>query len=162
MRSSERGFTYLSLLIVVALLGGGLAAFGEYHSHAAQREKEADLLFVGGEFRRAISQYYESSPGGHLRYPARLDDLLKDQRFAFNRRYLRKLYADPMTGKPDWGLVESPEGGIMGVYSLSKEDPVKTGNFAFEDRAFEKARGYKDWQFVHQRPPSPPGPSAAR
>jgi type II secretory pathway pseudopilin PulG len=158
----QKGFTYLTLLVVVAFLGGGLAAFGEFYSHAAQRDKEAELLFVGGEFRRAIGQYYDSSPAGHLRYPARLDDLLQDKRFAFNRRYLRKLYADPLTGKPEWGLVESPEGGIMGVYSLSKEEPVKTGNFDQEDSAFSKAKNYRDWRFEHQPPPSPSGPTAAR
>ena len=66
-RRSEQGFGYLSVLIMVAFMGGGLAAFGEYYSHAAQREKEAELLFVGNEFRRAIGEYYESSPAGHNR-----------------------------------------------------------------------------------------------
>jgi type II secretory pathway pseudopilin PulG len=153
MRSSERGFTYLSLLLTVALMGGGLAAFGEYYSHAAQREKETELLYVGGEIRRAIGEYYHSSPGGHWRYPRRLEDLLKDERFAFNRRYLRKLYADPMTAGSDWGLVEAPDGGIMGVYSRSQAEPVKTGNFSAEDRAFDNTKRYTEWRFVHEPPP---------
>jgi hypothetical protein len=165
-RRSEQGFGYLSVLIMVAFMGGGLAAFGEYYSHAAQREKEAELLFVGNEFRRAIGEYYESSPAGHNRYPQRLEDLLKDERFAFTRRYLRKIYPDPMTGTRDWGLVEAPEGGVMGVYSRSGAKPLKTGNFAARDLAFKDARRYQEWRFVHAPPPtpstSPPGPTAQR
>ena len=46
----QGGFTYVGLLIAVALMGVGLAAYGELYSHAAQREKEAELLFIGGQF----------------------------------------------------------------------------------------------------------------
>src|SRR5262245_2415465 len=37
----QRGFTYLGLLLIVAAMGFGMAAFGEFASNAAQREKEA-------------------------------------------------------------------------------------------------------------------------
>src|SRR5688572_24513073 len=59
----QRGFTYLGLMLVVAVMGGGMAAFGELYSHAAQREKERELLFVGNQFRQAIASYYNKSPG---------------------------------------------------------------------------------------------------
>lgn len=170
MRSTEQGFGYLSVLVIVAFMGGGLAAFGEYWSHAAQRDKEAELLFVGNEFRRAIGEYYASSPAGHNSYPQRLEDLLQDERFAFTRRYLRKIYLDPMTATRNWGLVEAPEGGVMGVYSRSTAEPVKIGNFAVRDLAFDKAKRYQEWRFVYAPPPappaasptSPPGPTAQR
>jgi type II secretory pathway pseudopilin PulG len=148
-RSSHKGFTYLWVLLAVAALGGGLAAFAEAWSHAAQREKEAELLFAGDEYRRAIAQYFENSPAGYRRYPERLEELLKDERFAFNRRYLRKLYRDPLTGGR-WGVVQAPEGGIMGVYSKSDEAPLKTGNFAKDDQDFAKAERYSEWRFVYQ------------
>ena len=41
-------------------------------------------------------------------------------------------------------MVEAPEGGIMGVYSLSREEPIKTGNFNQEDTAFSKAKNYRE------------------
>ena len=53
VRPRSRGFTYLSLLLIVAALGTGMAAFGELASHAAQREKEAELLFIGDAYREA-------------------------------------------------------------------------------------------------------------
>jgi len=147
----EGGFTYLGLLLIVAAMGAGMAAFGELASHAAQREKEAELLFIGDAYREAIGRYYESSPAGHKRYPASLEKLLKDERFAFNRRYLRRLYRDPVTGK-DWATVEAPEGGIMGVRSASEMRPSKSGNFPPGYEAFEGAARYADWQFIYSAP----------
>ena len=147
------------ILIAVAALGGGLAAYGESWSHGMQREKEAELLFVGNEYRRAIAQYYENSPAGTRRYPERLEDLLKDERFAFNRRYLRRLYRDPITGAA-WGIVKAPEGGIMGVYSQSPEEPAKSGNFRKDDQDFGKAKRYDEWRFVFSPPPPPAAPAS--
>jgi hypothetical protein len=139
-------------------MGVGMAAFGELASHAAQREKEAELLFVGDAYREAIRQYYESSPAGHKRYPRSLDQLLRDDRFSFNRRHLRRLYRDPMTGK-EWATVEAPEGGIMGVHSVSEAAPAKSGSFPAGYEAFEDAARYADWQFVY----APlAGPSASK
>src|SRR5687767_9452079 len=59
----ESGFTLLGLLLVVGVMGAGLAAYGQIYSHQAQREKEAELLFVGNQFRQAIAAYYERTPG---------------------------------------------------------------------------------------------------
>ncbi len=153
----QAGFTYLIVLILVAALGFGLAAVGEFTSHAEQRAKEVELLFVGNQFRDAIGAYYENTPGIAKRYPQKLEDLLEDNRFPTIKRYLRRLYVDPMTAKAQWGLVEAPGGGIMGVYSRSSTEPVKTGSFAAADRAFSGATHYSDWQFSYV----PVNPAAA-
>ena len=129
-------------------MGTGLVAFGELASNAAKREKEQELMFVGDAYRQAIGQYYEGSPGGNKVWPKSLEQLLKDERFAFNRRYLRRLYRDPVTGK-DWATVEAPEGGIMGVRSASEAPPSKTANFPVGYETFEGAQRYTDWQFVY-------------
>jgi type II secretory pathway pseudopilin PulG len=154
----QQGFTYLALLIVVAVAGAVLAAIGELASHAGQREKEADLLFAGHQFRDAIAAYYERSPGGAKRYPQKLEDLLEDRRYATTQRYLRRIYRDPLTGGREWGLVEAPNGGIMGVYSKSEEPPVKTGAFSKSDEAFTGAVQYADWKFTY----SPTGLAASQ
>src|SRR4051812_38747146 len=90
---SQQGFTYLAVMIVVATLGFGLAAIGEFTSHAQQREKEVELLFVGNEFRQEITAYYEQTPGVVKRYPQKLEDLLQDKRYPMAKRYLRRIYA---------------------------------------------------------------------
>jgi type II secretory pathway pseudopilin PulG len=155
----QRGFTYLALLISIAVTGAALAAVGELSSHAAQREKENELLFVGGEIRHAIAAFYERSPGAK-RYPASLEELLEDKRHPMPQRYLRRIYPDPLTGKPDWGVLDAPGGGIMGVYSVSEMQPVKTGNFAPENESFTDAQRYADWKFFYV-PKQPPAQQSA-
>jgi len=145
----QRGFTYLAFMLFVALLGAGLAAYGELASHAAQREKEAELLFRGEQYRDAIASYYKKEQ----RYPKALQDLLEDKRYPMPVRHLRKLYRDPITGDEEWGLVEAPGGGVMGVFSRSEQEPVKTGNFSPKNQEFAETQRYADWKFVH----SPPG-----
>lgn len=142
----QRGFTYIGLLISVAITGAGLAAFAEFASHAAQREKEAELLFRGNAFQTGIASYYSKEQ----RYPQSLEQLLEDKRYPMPVRHLRKLYADPMTGEANWGLVEAPGGGgVMGVHSRSEAVPIKTGNFLLKNEEFGKAERYSDWKFVH-------------
>ena len=63
-RSRSSGFTYLALLIAVAITAGALAAAGGLYSHVSQREKERELLFIGEQFRQAIALYYWRTPGG--------------------------------------------------------------------------------------------------
>jgi hypothetical protein len=46
-------------------------------------------------------------------------------------------------------LVKAPDGGIMGVYSLSEDSPKKVANFGFANREFEGASKYSDWKFVY-------------
>ena len=148
-RSRSNGFTFLSLLIAVAITSAALAAMGGIWSQAAQREKERELLFVGEQFRQAIALYYWRTPGGAHQYPKDLEALLEDKRWPVTQRYLRRLYRDPVTGTTDWGVVEAPGGaGIMGVYSKSGEIPIKTAGFPARWASFQDARNYSDWKFV--------------
>jgi hypothetical protein len=143
---SEDGFTYLTVLFLVALLGLGLARAGQVWRTAAMREREAELLYVGNQYRLAIERYYKH---GMLQYPQKIDDLLEDPRYPEVERYLRRPYFDPMTGKDEWGLVKAPDGGIMGVYSLSEDKPFKIAGFGVENQSFEGAGKYSDWKFVY-------------
>lgn len=149
-RRGQRGFTYLGLLFTVAIAGIVLAAIGVLWSTERQRERERELLAVGEEFRRAIGSYYERSPGTVKRYPAKLEDLTKDNRFITVQRHLRQIYRDPVTGTADWGVIAAPEGGIMGVQSLSTAEPIKQGNFPPRWSEFEGKRSYADWRFVYR------------
>lgn len=157
------GFTYLTVLFIVAILLGGLAMVGEMWETVAKRDKESELLFVGNEYRKAIARYYESTPGVAKGYPRTLEDLLKDSRMPSTQRYLRRLYRDPF-GSTEWGIVKAPDGGIAGVYSLSEEKPLKTGNFKLRDAGFEGAQRYADWKFIYSpaaAAQSAPKPAAA-
>src|SRR5207248_3217518 len=67
----QRGFTYIGLLIIIAIMGMGLAAFGELYSHAAQRDKERELLFVADQAFEGAEHYadwaFTYSPPGLAR-----------------------------------------------------------------------------------------------
>jgi type II secretory pathway pseudopilin PulG len=152
----QRGFTFIGVLIVTAVIGVGLAGLGQVWSVHAQRERERELLFVGDQYRAAILSYSASTPAGKPRYPRDLDDLLDDKRHPVTRRHLRQLYPDPLTGKADWEIVRSPEGGIVAVHSRHGGSPMKVGNFPRQFSAFETAATYRDWVFGAPPPGSSP------
>lgn len=140
------GFTYLGLLLFIAIAGIGLAAVGQSWHTEMKREKETELLFIGSQFRRALVSYYESTPSGPKQYPATLQELLRDARTPKAKRLLRRIYVDPMTGRNEWGLVKQ-NGRIVGVYSLSQEQPLKTAGFDPEFASLGAAKTYSDWRF---------------
>ena len=145
----QSGFTYLTALFVVAFMGVGMAYVGEAWHTIAVREREVELLHVGNQYRKAIERYYK---GGPAQYPRSLADLTMDPRKPGIERYLRRVYPDPVTGSNEWGIVKAPDGGVMGVYSLSEAKPWKRTNFRVVDRDFEKAEKYADWKFVFLPP----------
>lgn len=153
---AQAGFSYIGLLILVAMMGVALAATGDLWQTTRQREREDELLYVGHQFRQAIQRFYQQTPGRVKRYPMSLDELLLDPRFLDKRRYLRKVYIDPMTGSADWGLVKGPNGELYGVYSKSEEVPIKKANFKLADAAFEGRSKYSEWQFTYLLGPSAP------
>jgi type II secretory pathway pseudopilin PulG len=141
----SRGFTYLGVLLAIALLGIALAAVGTTWTTVVQRERETQLLFAGDAFRAAIASYYTSGPAPRL--PQTLGELVQDERQPVPRRHLRRIYLDPMTGGSDWELLRDPDGGIYGVASRSQRAPMKRANFSDEDAAFAAADHYCDWRF---------------
>lgn len=148
-RHSCAGFTYIGVLLAVALMGAMLAAVATIWHQVQQRENEQQLLFIGAQFRQAIAAYYENSPGPVKQFPKRLEDLLEDTRVPYTVRYLRKIFHDPLTGSTEWGLVKDAEGGIVGVHSRSDAVPLKQANFGGKFAQFEGRKRYSDWQFVY-------------
>ena len=114
-RRSQRGFTYLWVIVAIALIGIGLLAVSEVWVTTARRQKLAELDWIGTQFTQAIGSYYYSASNINNRYPSSLQDLLEDRRDATMRRHLREVYLDPFTGVPDWEFVTSSDGRIHGV-----------------------------------------------
>ena len=159
--SRQVGFTYLTVMFIVAILLGGLAIVGETWETSARREKEVELLFIGNQYRRAIGLYYLSTPGVVKAYPRQIEDLLKDPRQPGTVRHLRKLFPDPMTGKP-FVVIKGADGGIQGVNSPSDDAPLKVANFRLRDATFEGAQKYSEWKFIHTPPAVPAAPGTAK
>jgi type II secretory pathway pseudopilin PulG len=158
MRRAHRGFGYLALLILVAVLGMAAASTVQVGALLQRRFAEDQLLFVGAEFERAFSSYAAATPPGRSPYPRALDELVRDPRFPGLRRHLRRIYVDPITGREEWGLLVSPDGGIGGVHSLSALQPIKQSGFDGGWERLANRSQYQEWLFGVQAGwmPQPP------
>ena len=148
----QRGFGLVFLLLAVAVLGATAMIVATDWAQQIQREKEDELLRVGDQYAQAIAAYYFGSPNPVRRYPNDLSALLEDRRVPFLRRHLRTLYADPLTGSQDWGLVPAPDGGIMGVYSRSAKAPWQRMSMTLNHTNLPSAQQYSDWKFIARTP----------
>jgi type II secretory pathway pseudopilin PulG len=163
-RRRAAGFTYLGALFLLALTGLGLAGAGEAWSLASRRARERELLWVGGQYVRALQSYLEQSPG-RLEYPRTVEDLVEDRRFPVPRHHLRQPYLDPVTRAP-FVPIRTREGRIGGVRSASDEAPLKQAGFPRRWQEFQGRVRYSDWLFVADErlssapraPASAPGP----
>jgi type II secretory pathway pseudopilin PulG len=125
-------------LLAIVLIGIATAGLAPMWHTTVQRDREAELLFRLGEFRRAIARYRQD----HGRYPARLEDLLEDKTQLQVRRYLRRIYSDPMTGKANWRLdiIVDKTGTVSGIRDLySRSDAEGFKNI------FGKGHRYSEW-----------------
>ncbi len=151
------GFTFLGLLFLIALMGLMASVAATTWTFTVQRDKELDLLFVGHEYRVALTRYAAAHARQAQPFPTDLRQLLGDDQL-ISVRYLRRPYFDPMTGGADWGLVRTPQGGITAVYSLSSRAPVRRQPPTFDDGIdFRSALSYRDWVFHARMPASTPG-----
>lgn len=152
---NQSGTTYLIVMLSIILLGIFMGVASKQWKTMIQRDKEAELFFRGDEIKDAIEAYYKTAHAGLNVYPKNLEDLIKDPS-GLNKRYLRRLYKDPMTNG-EWEIVKDPKGGIKGVRSRNEKEPLKKANFPEEYKAFEGKISYKDWAFEYI--PQPPLPS---
>ena len=154
----QRGFTYLGLIILVAILGLVGAAGLKMGSLLQRQAAEQELLDIGAQFADALQSYAGATPAGQPQQPQNLAALLRDPRFPQVRRHLRKLYVDPITGRAEWGLLYQPGSqGIIGVHSLSSSAPLKVGNFEARFTGFEGKSQLSEWRFVVGGPVPPAG-----
>jgi type II secretory pathway pseudopilin PulG len=143
-----QGFTYISLLIMVAIIAVAATATVQLGSVVQRRDAERELLHIGQQFQLALFTYASRTPGGMPRLPKELTDLLRDPRQpGITLRHLRRVPADPITGKAEWGLVRTPDGFITGVHSLSEARPIKVAGFEPGLAQLEGAERYKEWVF---------------
>ena len=126
-RSGLRGFTLIELLIVITIIGILITLAQPRYERAITATKEAALkedLFI---LRDVIDQYFADN----AKYPPALDDLV-------DKRYIRRIPRDPITGSPDtWAPVffTDEQGQQNGIYD------VRSGS---EATALDGTR-YSDW-----------------
>ena len=147
IRQHQAGFSYMGVLMLIVIVGIGLAGAGLVWHIQLQRLKEQQLLFAGDAIRKAICSYSASNSNAINDYPRLLESLLLDERKITPKRHLRRLYQDPMGKQEDWALIMQNE-RVIGVHSKSKLKPIKTTGFDAKNEGFNDAKTYQDWQFV--------------
>jgi len=85
----ERGFALAALLVAIAILSVMMLVALPAWRHQVQREKEAELIFRGEQYARAIGLYQRKLAGS---FPPNIDVLVE-------QKFLRKKYKDPITGE---------------------------------------------------------------
>lgn len=154
MRSSQSdadGFALVVLMVILGITAIWMTVSLPAWKHNATREKEAELVFRGQQYVRALRLYQRKFGPGAT--PQSFDVL-------YDNKLLRKKYKDPITGEDFLPLYRSgtpqapgqqPPGGaqqptgpgqggaLMGVQSKSTEASIMVYNGATH---------YNEWQFI--------------
>lgn len=104
-RRGEQGYVLIVFVLFAALLLVGLAAIIPKAAFEGRRDKEAELVFRGLQYHRAIQLFVRKFG----RYPTSVDELTKTN----NIRFLRKRYKDPMTKDGEWRLIHIGPSGVL-------------------------------------------------
>jgi len=165
-QGSERGYAMAALLVTLAVMSVLMTAALPTWRHESQREKEAELVFRGEQYARAVALFRAKNQNA---FPPSVDVLVQG-------KFLRKKYLDPITNKefdligagtqtpttpgattvpPGGGRGTTPpaasppssfgagstpiSGGIMGVHSKSQEPSI---------RIYKGQSRYDQWNFV--------------
>jgi len=139
------------MLFALSLFGLAADKTGQSWQAVMQQEREAELLWRGRQYQRAIASYYEVKHGAQQMFPTSLDDLVRDPRFPGKVRHLRKAYLDPMTAG-DWQLIKDPAERIIGVRSSSDLEPFKKDGFPEGLDQLKNKMSYLEWEFVYKPP----------
>lgn len=142
----EAGYTYVSILAVLAVMAIAAQTTAIPPESARLRDAEAELLFRGDAYRRAVASYWAAGEGDP-RLPGDLRSLLDDPREP-GRRHIRRLYDDPLGGS--WTLLRGDDGGVAGVAPADAGTPRRRAFFPPGYEAFAEAETYADWAFVFE------------
>ena len=145
----NRGFTFIELIVAIALISILCGAALPMVRTAIRREKERELRDRLSELRDAIDRYKDAADRGVFQikldsqgFPPDLESLAKDIDVQGKKiRFLRKIPIDPMTKNNDWGLrsmQDAPDSTSWGGQSVFDVYSKST------DTALDGSK-YQDW-----------------
>ncbi len=118
MTGRDRGFSYLEMIAVAAILMIMASAAMPLARVTRVRQKEIDLRRALRVMRTALDEYKKDVDGGRIGgtdvrlgsegYPPDLEVLVEGVnlvgRLDHKKKFLRRIPIDPMTGKAEWGM----------------------------------------------------------
>ncbi|HKC24876.1 MAG TPA: type II secretion system protein [Thermoanaerobaculia bacterium] len=148
----SRGYSLVELAIVVTMILILTAMIVPVTRFQITRQKETELKFALRQMREAIDDFKRMSDQGLIPveldtegYPKTLEKMVEGVEIVGQikkkKKFLRKIPADPMTGKAEWGLrsyqddPDSTSWGRQNVYDVYSLAP---------GTALDKTK-YKDW-----------------
>jgi type II secretory pathway pseudopilin PulG len=181
---AERGYAMAALLVAIAVMAVMMSVAMPVWRHEGQREKEAELVFRGEQYKRAVELYMRKFPGA---LPPNIDVLVQ-------QKFLRKKYKDPMTedgefqilyagaqtaGQPQGGQAGARSGGAGTASGPRASSPAVTSGTGSSGTGATGVRGgiigvtskskeasiklyngrgrYNEWQFIFTAMSSQPG-----
>lgn len=123
IRDAERGHLLVGLMVLIAVMLIMLTVTAQSWTHLMRRDREAELIFRGEQYARAIEFYKQE----HGQYPLQLKLLAEDG--PHRHRFIRRLWDDPLSEDGEWGkLYLSPTGkGYINPYATLATDPFAAG-----------------------------------
>ncbi|MBM3776888.1 MAG: type II secretion system protein [Acidimicrobiia bacterium] len=154
--AAERGFTFIELVVVSAILLILASAVLPLTRVTMQRQREAELRRNLREIRTAIDEFKDAVDQGRIAttevetgsegYPPDLETLVEGvpavgDASGRTLKFLRRIPIDPMTGGADWGLR---------AYSDDPDSRSWGGNSVFDVYTQSEGTGldgtkYRDW-----------------
>ena len=170
------GYAMASLLVTLGVMGILSSVLLPVWNQMAKREREAELIFRGEQYSRAVELYQRRYVGA---YPPDFETLVE-------QRFLRRMYDDPMTEDGEFQVVyfsqmaevqgepstaarpgeetsdatdrprqtepirfdNGEQGGVIGVVSQSDEESL---------RVYNGREKYNEWAFVYSTSASEAG-----
>lgn len=185
----QHGYAMVALMVAMSIMAIMMTVALPTWHQMAQREKEAELVFRGQQYARAIGLFQRKSGPGVL--PPNIDALVEGH-------YLRKKYKDPITGDdfdvllagapavapggstanptPATGSGSIGRGGMSGASASATPSTgfgqaastgrggvmgVASKSKAESIRIYNGRTHYNEWQFVYTAQTTTPGQGAA-
>lgn len=156
LANGARGYTFIELIVVAAIIAILAAAAMPLARVTAQRQREIELRVALREIRTAIDKYKDAADAqqisqlevkaGSEGYPPDLETLVEgvavpNDATGRKLKFLRKIPIDPMTKSTDWGLrsyQDDPDASRWGGQNVFD---VRT---TFDGTALDGTK-YRDW-----------------
>ena len=122
-RRESRGMVLAIVMLAATLLLVALSAAVPSVYQEGQREREAELIFRGTQYARAIALFHKQ----FNRYPVSVKELIQTN----GMRFLRQEYRDPMDAKGKWRFIHVNAAGVL-LDSLNQPLPnLNNSNSSF-------------------------------